>query len=45
MSQLMNLGHAGIFEAYVSTLDTTQHPERQVRMSIFIRDARPGAAV
>ena len=40
LAQLMNLGHADAFEARVSTVDPSAHPERQVRVSIFVTDAR-----
>ena len=36
----MHFGYGEIFEARVQSVDWTCHPERQVRMTIRVRDAR-----
>lgn len=38
ISQLLALGHGDILQARVAQKDLTQHPERQFRATIFIKD-------
>ena len=33
-------GHGDIFEARITQKDLTAHPERQIRVSVFIKDSR-----
>lgn len=40
LSQLMFFGHGDIFKAVISQVNLDVHPERQVRMTIFVRDSR-----
>lgn len=40
LSKMLFFGYGDAFEAYVQSTDWTQHPERQVRMVVFLRDRR-----
>ncbi len=40
LAQLMYFGYASLFEARVQSVDWTAHPERQVRMVVFLKDGR-----
>ena len=40
LAKMLFFGHGGAFEAYVQSTDWTQHPERQVRMVVYVRDRR-----
>ena len=40
LASFMHFGYGEIFEARVQSVDWTCHPERQVRMTIRVRDAR-----
>ena len=40
LSQLMYFGYGELFEARVQSVDWSLHPERQVRMTIFVKDGR-----
>lgn len=39
LAQLLYFGHH-IFEAYISSMDLTQNLERQIRVSVFVKDNR-----
>ena len=40
VSQLIRFGHKGVLEAYVTNVDVLAHPEQQIQMAIFVKDAR-----
>lgn len=40
LSKLLYFGYGKLFEARVSSTDWAQHPEAQVRMTIFVKDGR-----
>lgn len=40
IAKLVYFGYGDMFEARVQSVDWTEHPERQVHMTIFIKDAR-----
>lgn len=40
LSKLLYFGYGKLFEARVSSTDWTQHPEAQVRMTVFVKDGR-----
>ena len=40
LAKMLYFGHGDAFEAYVQSVDWSLHPERQVRMAIFIKDKR-----
>jgi hypothetical protein len=40
LAQLLRFGHTDVFECCVTAVDTTAHPERQVRAKVLVKDAR-----
>jgi hypothetical protein len=40
LSQLLFFGHGGDFEARISQVNLIEHPEHQVRVMVFVVDAR-----
>ena len=40
LAKMLFFGHGGACEAYVQSTDWAQHPERQVRMVVYVRDRR-----
>lgn len=43
LSQLLYFGYKGLFEVRVQSVDWTVHPERQVRIVIYLKDGRKKA--
>ena len=40
LAKLLFFGHGDLFDVRVRSTDWTQHPEAQVRMTVFLKDGR-----
>jgi len=40
ISQMLQLGHRDVFEAYINRMSPDAHPERQIGITVRFRDAR-----
>jgi hypothetical protein len=40
LSQLLYFGHSGLFEAKINYKNDTEHPERQLRVVVRVKDIR-----